>query len=193
MKRIGIISENYEYESKAYRVLLEKRYKSQAQFIPLLKTIDTDYQNPKRVVRFLKAELKTAKTDMLLICRDLDGILTEEDKIEARQKWFDSIEKEIETPACLFFLAIAELETIVLADMKGFSTWCGKNVNATFSSNPMYKDNPKEFLKLKSKDKYNESKAPEVFAALDFDTVYQNHKGTRSFQEFINKLEGVLK
>jgi hypothetical protein len=110
MKRIGIISENYVYESKAYRVLLEKRFdKAQAQFMPLLKTIDTDYQNPRRVVRFLKAELKTARTDILLICRDLDGVFTETDKITARQKWFDSIEKDVDNTACLFFLAITEL------------------------------------------------------------------------------------
>lgn len=194
MKRIGIISENYAYESKAYRILLEKRFdKAQAQFMPLLKTIDTDYQNPRRVVRFLKAELKTAKTDVLLICRDLDGVFTETDKITARQKWFDSIEKDVDNTVCLFFLAIAELESVVLADINGFSKWCGKNVKVSFSGNPMYKDNPKEFLKLKSDNKYNESKAAEIFASLDFEKVYQNHKGERSFQEFVNKLDEILK
>ena len=193
MKRIGIISENYEYESKAYRILLEKRFdKSQVQFKLLLKTIDTDYQNAKRVIRFLKAELKTTKTDVLLVCRDLDGILTEEDKITKRQKWFETIETGVENQVCCFFLAIAELESIVLADIAGFSKWCGKNTNITFSNNPMYKDNPKEFLKLKSNGKYNESKAAEIFQILDFQTVYKNHKGTHSFQEFINKLDDIL-
>ena len=194
MKRIGIISENYEYESKAYRILLEKRFdKSQVQFKPLLKTIATDYQNAKRVIRFLKAELKTAKTDVLLICRDLDGVFTETDKITARQKWFDTIKKDVDNTICLFFLAIAELESIVLADMDSFSKWCGKNIKVTFTSNPMYKDDPKAFLKLKSNNKYSESKVEEVFAALDFEKVYKNHNGTYSFQEFINKLDDILK
>ncbi len=194
MKRVGIISENYEYESKAYRVLLEKRFdKSKAQFKPLLKTIDTDYQNAKRVIRFLKAELKTSKTDVLLICRDLDGVFTETDKITARQKWFDTIENEVDNNTCLFFLAIAELESIVLADMDSFSKWCGKNVKVTFTSNPMFQNDPKAFLKFKSNNKYSESKAEEVFATLDFEKVYKNHNGAYSFQEFIDKLDDILK
>ena len=193
MKRIGIISENYAYESKAYRVLLENGFeKNQVQFLPLLKTIDSDYQNARRVVRFLTPELKTVKIDALIIVRDLDGLPTETDKIAARQLWFDTIEKGIEKTNCLFFLAIWELESIVLADINSFSKWCGKNVKVTFTGNPMFKDNPKEFLKQKSNEKYAESNAAEVFARLDFATVVKNHKGERSFQAFINQLTEIL-
>ena len=193
MKRIGIISENYPYESKAYRVLLENGFeKNQVQFLPLLKTIHSDYQNARRVVRFLTPELKTVKIDALIVVRDLDGLPTEEDKITERQLWFDTIEKGIEKTNCLFFLAIWELESIVLADINSFSKWCGKNVKVTFTGNPMFKDNPKEFLKQKSNEKYAESNAAEVFATLDFATVVKNHKGERSFQAFINQLAEIL-
>ncbi len=193
MKRIGIISENFDHDSKAYRVLFEKKFtKSLVQFIPLLKTMATDFQNPKRVAKLLNADLKSAKLDGVIICRDLDGIITETAKIDARQKWFEVISNEVYTSKCLFFLVISELEALILADINTFSKWCGKNMMIPFSGNPLYHQNPKAFLKEKSKGKYDESKAVEIFSLLDVSIVAKNHSGTLSFDAFLDTLTAEI-
>ena len=46
----------------------------------------------------------------------------------------------------------------------------------------------KKLTEKTQKGKYTENEAPKIFQTLDFKTVYNNHKGERSFQAFANEL-----
>jgi hypothetical protein len=62
-----------------------------------------------------------------------------------------------------------------------------------FNSNPINVNDPKAALKRLSdksqRGAYEERDAPEIFKLLNFQTVYKNHRGKRSFQEFADMLK----
>jgi hypothetical protein len=88
-------------------------------------------------------------------------------------------------------LAIAEMEALILSDMQTFNDFYG--TKASFTGNPMMQKDPKATLQNLSKDskkgKYDENHAPDIFKKLDFNTVYKQHKGVRSFQAFADELK----
>jgi len=64
-----------------------------------------------------------------------------------------------------------------------------------FTKNPLFQSEPKELLfqlTNKTQRKYKESDTPEIFQQLNFQTVYENHKGENSFQSFIIALEKAI-
>ena len=82
---------------------------------------------------------------------------------------------------------------MILADVDAFNTIY--KIRYQLKTSPKFQSNPKELLKQitrKTKRKYKESDAPEIFQQLNFQKVYQNHKGEYSFQSFIKELENTI-
>lgn len=192
MIRIGIVGENYHNDSIALKNLLEKRYDPQRfQFIPLLRGTTGDKLESKGIKRLLEIELakknSKGKLHFIIFFRDLDSLPSDEEKIKARQDWFDGIKlHELDT----LFIAIFESEALLLADIQTVNGFY--NVNIKVSNNPLWQERPKEWLKRKTKEKYKQSDCADIFAKLDINIVYENHTGDISFQAFIQELDEKL-
>ncbi len=193
MKRIGIVSENYNNDSIAVGRLLKKKYSDQAVFVPLLKSISgKGLDEIRKVVKILKDEIKQKKIDLLILVRDLDGLTSEKKKINTIESWAEKIQKQLVINPQLF-IVIFELEAFILADIETFNKIY--QLKYQLKTSPKFQSEPKELLKSitrKSKRKYKESDAPEIFQQLNFQKIYQNHKGQNSFQSFIKELENTL-
>ncbi len=90
----------------------------------------------------------------------------------------------------IFFLAIYEMEALILADIDTFNRYY--NLNYELDKEPIEYEKPKEFLKEQSNYKYKTSHCIKIFEVADFEKIYENHKGEYSFQSFINRLDDVL-
>jgi hypothetical protein len=150
--------------------------------------------NPFKLIKILKLELKKEAVNIIIFIRDLDGLISESDKIVERNQWFQNIEQNLNTKAnALFFLIIYELEALIFADISTFNKLY--NTSLKENKNPLFIELPKEKLitvSYKKNKTDKESDAPNIFENLDYDTVYQNHEGKISFQKFIDELEKVL-
>jgi len=191
MTRIGIVSENFHHDSQAVRALLTPEFKT-VQFIPVLKSINgTHLDRIEKVKDALTIAFKKKRLDFVLFVRDLDGLQSEQEKIEDKRNWFSNFQHFVSSKN-VFFLVIYELEALILADIATFNQVY--NVSITTGSS-IHQPKPKEFLVSKTKKSnltYHESHTPNLFSQLDFDTIYQNHQGDISFQSFINELNDCL-
>lgn len=193
MMRVGIVSENYDNDSKAFKKLLEKRYPSeQALFIPLLKTIEGEIDRTKKVKRMLLLEAKREKIDFILFFRDLDGLPSEEEKMQEKQQWYNEVKID---ESGLFFITIFEIEALILADIQTFNLLY--NTNIILKTTPLFQKEPKEFLKqqtFKNKKKYQESHVTDIFQRLVLETIFENHAHQEHpcFQSFILELDEKL-
>lgn len=94
----------------------------------------------------------------------------------------------------MFLLLVMELETLILADIKVLKKVY--DIDIQYYKNPLTEKDPKQWLKdktAKTKKKYDENHASEIFRNLDFSEVCRNHKGDNSFQDFIQYFINVLK
>ncbi|MEM6317725.1 MAG: DUF4276 family protein [Bacteroidota bacterium] len=190
MKRIGIISENFDNDSKSLRNLLSNRYSDKdVQFLPILSKFNGyQLERIRKLLVALKSEIITRKIDYLILMRDLDGLPSEIDEIKKRNTWFNKIEKGV-SKECVRFLIIYELEALILADIDSFNKIY--QTKYQLKTSPKFQSEPKELLKkitFKSQRKYKESDTPEIFQQLNFQNLYQNHTGEHSFQSFIDEL-----
>ncbi len=196
--KIGIISENYFNDSKAYKVLLDKhvfkkgKKKLNISFIPIGKKIEGTYLLTGKVVRIINTECKKKNLDFVIFAKDLDALSTDRRAIQVLTKKIEQIAQQVSIKI-LPFIVIFEQEALILADIKAFNKEYG--TNSSFSKDPKLQPNPKKLLKKltnKTKKKYKESDTPEIFQQLDFQTVFNNHKGENSFQSFIKELEKAV-
>lgn len=193
MIKVGIVSENFNHDSKAIRVLLEKRYdKRQIKFLPIVKRLEGDGLMGAKLKRLLKEEAEKKKLDFLLFIKDLDGLPSETEKVEKIEKWFSNF-KHYPTKNNLLFIPVYELESLILAD---FQTFAEKyKIKKQFKGNPLFKEEPKEYLKnltARTSNPYHETQIVEIFQALIFENVHENHHGDYSFQAFIETLDKRL-
>ena len=199
MIKIGIIGEHPLNDSDAIKALLEssKRYeKLDLNLRIILKRMrggDLDGKNgtpSKKAIKLLQQEFKDHHFDFIIYIRDLDGLPSEKKKIEQRKKWFQLFDKLGGNKNCIFLLAIYELEALILADIKSFNQIYKSNIK--FTSHPMHKEEPKEFLKnatRKNNKPYKQSDCKELFGQLDFNQILEKHKGKNSFKAFILELD----
>jgi hypothetical protein len=126
----------------------------------------------------------------VIFIRDLDGVFSEKEKVTIRDKWFNRADKIIQNKG-FFFLAIAEMEALILSDMDKVNELYKLKLKAI--NNPMTEKDPKKKLmqltEKTKRGKYTENDAPSIFKELVFKTVYKNHKGERSFQTFADELK----
>jgi hypothetical protein len=187
MKRIGIISENYQNDACAFKAFLTPQYKGKIEFIPLYKNQDSAPPINK-VLRAMPGDILKYKLDAVLCMRDLD----KEAERTMKNQWFKAIQKGISIRS-IFFLAVMELEALILADIEKFNELYG--ITGRYDKDPKLSDNPKEKLKeltrktTKAKRQYDEPHALDIFTELRFDIVYKKHKDADSFQAFIDEFE----
>jgi hypothetical protein len=197
MKKIGILGEHPQNDAQAMKVLIEKsggKFLGKHQFKIILKSTRGSQLDSPKALKMFRIECKNSDFENFIYVRDLDGMISEKKKVEARDKRFFDFSKAAGKIEGFFFLAIYSLESIILADIETFNKIYGTKVK--YSKNPLSQNKPKEFLinkTIKAKRKYEESHCIEIFEKLDFEKVKTNHKGERSFAEFIENLEGKLK
>ncbi len=189
MIKMGILGENFENDAKAFAAFLTPQYVGQIQFIPIGNTLNGGTPPIKKILQLLPAAKAKYKLDALLCMLDLDEDTTK--KWAERHQWFNQISKGTDLKT-IFFIVVMELEALILADIDTFNKVF--KIGIKYTSNPKAENNPKAKLREwtgqgKSKRKYEEKDANEIFAKLDFETVYKKHRGQGSFQEFIDCLE----
>ncbi len=196
--KIGIISENFDNDSAALRALLgqhifkEKQKIIKVTFKPIGRKIEGDHLLTPKSARIINAECKRYNIDLVILAKDLDGLPSNQKKIKEIEDKIQKIAKQA-TTKLLPFIVIFEQEALILADIQTFN----RIYKTTYTStkNPLFQSEPKELLKQltgNSNKKYRESDTPKIFQQLDFQTVFNNHKGENSFQSFIKELEKAV-
>jgi len=124
--KIGIISENYFYDSKAYQNLLEKkiykkgRKKISISFIPIGKNIEGDKLLTSKVVKTINAECIKKDIHLVILAKDLDDLPPNKKKIKALLEKINTVAKQV-NPRILPFIVIYEQEALILADIQAFN------------------------------------------------------------------------
>ncbi|TND08772.1 MAG: Uncharacterized protein FD123_1988 [Bacteroidetes bacterium] len=186
MKRIGLIGES-ENDRDSLKKLLEKKYGDRVQFIPMLKRIEGYQLDTEKTLFILEEEYLKRKPDAIVFQRDLDAHEGNLAKLKERNEYFDQSNKHV-SGSGLFLLHIHEIEALILADLDGFNKRYA--VSVSFTGNPMYQDNPKEWLKSKSgRNGYEPKHCAVLFENLDFDRLRQR---VRYFDTFINQFDQLL-
>ena len=187
MIKIGIIGENYQNDACAFKAFLTPQYRSEIMFVPILKSLNGGTPPIDKVSRMLPTEIQKHELNAILYIRDLDKDIERLD----RNRWFTNMQKR--TPVqSIFFLAVMELEALILADVETFNLNFG--IQQQYSKNPKFEVDPKAKLRFwtqkgKAKRQYDENCAEEIFSKLNFNTVYKKHSGNDSFQAFIDVFE----
>jgi hypothetical protein len=195
--KVGIVGEHPQNDCDALRHLLVPKARNGVQFIVITKQLHgsdlDDEQNggaSRKFLRLLEVEMEDEDLSHVIFVRDLDGVLSEKNKVQVRDRWFNQANKTIEGKG-IFFLAIAEMEALILADIETFNKIYGLKTKSV--GNPMADKDPKKTLmqltERTKRGKYAENNAPDIFKSIDFQTVYRNHKGDRSFQTFADELK----
>ncbi len=193
--KIGVVGEDPSNDSEALCHLLRPLACDNVQFKVVLRNLrGSQLDNERMFLGELDTQFSSEELDYIIFIRDLNGVLSEKGKVQIRDKWFSQVNKTIEGKG-IFFLVIAEMEALILADIETFNRFYGLKVQ--FVGNPMTvtQPHPKERLKQYSaqvkqgKGKYEEKHAPDIFKEIAFKTVYKNHKGDRSFQTFADELK----
>lgn len=196
MKRIGIVGENYDNDSKPLRNLLSRVFdKQEVLFIPILpKFQGNQLERIRKLIIALKSDIITKKIDYLILMRDLDGLPSETKKIETRNSWFKKVEDGV-SKKCVRFLIIYELEALLLADIATFNKIY--KINYKSKGNPRFHEDPKGTLQEQTaypKNTYKESHAADIFQELDHQKLVENHSGPEySYEAFIKALKKDFK
>jgi hypothetical protein len=186
--KIAILGEHPRNDADAFTILLKKKYDEKISFKTILKNLSGDMlENQTMLFGSLEIELLDESYDYILCIRDLDALQSNTDAITKRASWFSNLNDKIDNKG-IFFLAIYEMEALILADIETFNRFY--NVTYVLDKEPIEYERPKEFLKEQSK--YKQSHCSKIFEVADFEKIYQNHVGKYSFQEFINRLDNTL-
>ncbi len=195
MKRVGIIGENYENDSKPLRHLLSRVFdKQKAVFIPILPKFEgNQLERIRKLLIALKSEIITKRLDYLILMRDLDGLQSEVGKVEIRNNWFKKVTNGT-SKKCIPFLIIYELEALILADIATFNKIYKTKYQP--KGNPKFQKDPKGLLKkltARPKKTYHESHAADIFQKINHQELIKNHSGKAySYESFIDELKTIL-
>lgn len=188
--KVAVLGEHPRNDANAFTVLLKKKYDSKISFKTILTNLSGDMlENQNMLFGSLEIELLDESYDYILCIRDLDALQSNTDAISKRASWFNNLNNKIDNKG-IFFLAIYEIEALILADIDTFNRYY--NLNYALNKEPIEYEKPKEFLKEQSNYKYKTSHCSKIFEVADFEKIYQNHKGEHSFQAFINRLDDTL-
>jgi len=156
MKKIGVIGES-PHDTKPMCEVLEREYAGHATFRPVLQRIKGGkLDSITWASKVISAEVKTSDFDLYLFMRDLDGFKSDKSRVKKVKDWYKKLSAN--TPKHKLLLCVQEMEAYVLSDIDTFNKEYKTKVR--FTSDPEMKENPKEFLKLKTSKgnkKYHES------------------------------------
>jgi Domain of unknown function (DUF4276) len=186
--KVGIVGEHPQNDSEALRLFLTPLANEGVQFKIVLKNFEGSHLDGDKFVRALVTESRDL--DYIILVRDLDGLLSEIEKIKKRNAWFNAANNRIFNKG-IFFLAIYEMEALILSDVTVLNKIYGLTMKPV--GNPMMIADSKGHLKRvtdkSKKGKYDVNHALDIFKSLNFKTVYDTHKGERSFQSFADELK----
>ncbi len=191
MIKIGIIGENYQNDSCAFKAFLTPQYEGKITFVPILKSLNGGRPPIKKVLKLLPTDIQKYQLNALLFLLDLD----KDAKRNECNQWIATIQKGVSVNS-IFYLAVMELEALILADIEIFNKKYG--IKKQYTKNPKFEDDPKKKLEIwtekgKANAQYSVNDAEEIFKKLRFEVVYKNHFGDDSFQEFIDNFERTFK
>jgi len=195
MKRVGIIGENYENDSKPLRNLLSRVFdKQKAVFIPILPKFEgNQLERIRKLLVALKSEIIRKRLDCLILVRDLDGLQSETEKVKIRNNWFKKV-KDGTSKKCIPFLIIYELEALILSDIATFNKIYKTKYQP--KGKPKFQKDPKGLLKKLTahpKRTYHESHAADIFQEINHQELITNHTGKEySYESFIDTLKKIL-
>jgi hypothetical protein len=188
-KKVGIIGEHPNNDAEAMMSLLA-RYKQKEVHFELVDVVKFRGSNMDNHTfsNVLAMQLYGEGFDYVIVLRDLDfnKDKLEKERIKDKDKWFAKVNKAIENIG-LFFLIIYELEALMLCDLDTLNNYF--KVEIAFNESPIKEKDPKGFLIKETIGKYDPSDASAIFKKLDFDKLYQQHTGKRSFQTFADELK----
>lgn len=186
--KVGIVGEHPKNDSESLKILLSNVVEKNVQLSVYPKKFSGGQLDGDKFFRTLETE--AAFLDWVILVRDLDGLASDISKVQEKEKWFEKANK-ISKRKGIFFLAIYEMEALILSDIDSFNNYFGLNVKAI--GNPLFKEKPKEYLEQLTektqKGKYDENHASKIFKDLNIKNIYENHKGERSFHSFANELK----
>ncbi|MFT5619066.1 MAG: hypothetical protein ACI85I_002305 [Arenicella sp.] len=188
--KVAILGESHS-DSDALINLLARKF-SLIEFLkmPAKKTATGSMLDNPKVRRAFRVEFEFEKPDLVILSRDLDAIRKSEDysqKLEERKEYFSKLKRTFNQKT-LRLLHIYELEALILADIDSFNKWGDFEVE--FVGNPMNQEEPKEYLKLQTKNNFKESDNPEIFKQLDYEKLEQN---CQYFADFSIKFKNLIK
>lgn len=189
MVKVGLVGEDPN-DTLSIKNLLEKRYKRRVQFYPLAKGIKGHQLDNPKIKRSLPIEFEDHECKFIVYIRDLDAFKSQDDKLQAKKKWFKDLDAVINSEGILL-LNIWELEALIFGDMDTFNKIHGTNHKS--QQNPMLIKDPKGVLKeltFKAKKQYRESHCPEIFKQLNIDKI---EASCSCFKDFITEFDAKLK
>jgi Domain of unknown function (DUF4276) len=188
--KIGIVGEHPNNDAESLKHLLQKVAKKGVEFQIFQKNKRGSQLDAASFAVDLRAEFRSEAPQYIILVRDLDGLLSQTDLVRNKDEWFRKANKAIDEKG-VFFLAIYEMEALILSDVAVLKKIYGLTVKPV--GNPMMKEDSKGHLKKltekSQKGKYDVNHALDIFRSLDFKTVYDTHKGERSFQSFADELK----
>lgn len=191
-KIIGVIGEHPNNDSEALIALLQKYVLDdwELKICDLKGLRGSRLDNYRDFQAFLQLEKNEEKYERFIIVRDLDGLEKDKAKIKQKEEWFRRV-KQIINDESYFFLIIYELEALMLCDIETLNRFFQTEMQ--YQGSPIKENDPKKWLINATKDaaigRYQENMAAPIFKKLDFCKLYQNHKGSQSFQSFTVQLK----
>ena len=203
-RKIGIVGEHPQNDANAMIALLN-RYKQENIELKLIdvRNFHGSAMDNYTFASVLASQLIGEDFEFVIVLRDLDFLKDrnkrENDRIKDKDKWFLKVNQSIGALDVkgIFFLIIYELEALMLCDLSAVNAFF--DLNIAFSGKPIDEKNPKEFLQNATqnsvKGRYEEKNAKAIFTTLDFQKLYDNHTGERSFRTFADDLkrEAIVK
>lgn len=193
-KIVGVIGEHPNNDSEALIALLQKYVLEdwELKLCDLKGLRGSRLDNYRDFQELLLLEKTEENYERFIIVRDLDSLEKDKAKIKQKEGWFRRV-KQIVNDESYFFLIIYELEALMLCDIEGLNRFFQTNIE--YEGVPIKENDPKKFLinatKNAAKGRYEEKMATPIFKKLDFDKIYHNHKGARSFQSFADQLKNA--
>lgn len=188
--KIAVFGEHPRNDADAFTVLLKKKYNDKVIFKTILRNLSGDMLlNEEMLFGSLGIELLDEDYDYVLCIKDLDALISDTTALAKRDSWFNNVNNHIENKG-VFFLAVYEMEALILSDIDAFNRLYA--LSFEFKDDPMLIEKPKEFLRELTNYRYKTSHCSEIFEVVDFEKIYQNHKGLRSFQEFVDSIDSIL-
>lgn len=192
MMKIGLVGEDPNDTDSLKNLLLQK-HNGEFSFIELLRNKRGHQLDNARTEAALKIEFEKKSPHYIVFIRDADGLPGHDEKIDKVNKWFQKLNHCVDKKGILL-INIYELEAMILADIQAFNKIYRVKIN--FKANPMYKNEPKEFLikkTFKLNKQYSESHCPDIFKQLNFDIIFEKCEFFKTFYiEFLSRL-GITK
>lgn len=178
--KVVIVGENKQNDSEPLQLLLTKVAATDVDFKVYSKNFEGGQLDGAKFFRTLETEAEFS--DWIILVRDLDSLLSDTKKLKEKDDWFQKANKMADKKG-IFFLAIYEMEALILADIDSFNAHYGLKTKPV--GDPMTKSEPKEMLKkltLKTqKGEYKESDALAIFKNLNLKNIYKKSQRRTQF------------